>query len=386
MFCRVVCSLPLAVPTLPGPQVGWSRFILNLRERCKKHKKVVEVVTMPPARLLEAEVADATPALSLLPLALANRTLLLTGDSVTRDTFHVLVRLIATPHEPRTRHINPVGNLVSCHVWKSAFRLCLTEAGGDGGEPLKRQADGSLNRSECLRPHAGIGWWSINPSDVFACLAEMQVIGDDSVVISNFGLHHNNLGSLQRNVKSFLAWRHASPTRPCIVWRETTPQHFASSDGTFQHGNGPWRTSDPLGRAPCCARLNHTELAGQHQRFNEMSTPMLLRAGVHVARVWAALAAHWDLHGPMNATGCVLRRINEDMRRGAGTTVDCVHWHDKASAWLGLASVAAALQACPAVFRRKLSLREPSFPDCRRRRRRTQALYTQAPRRVIELN
>ena len=88
----------------------------------------------------------------------------------------------------------------------------------------------------------------------------------------------------------------------------------------------------------------------------------------------------------MNATGCVLRRINEDMRRGAGTTVDCVHWHDKASAWLGLASVAAALQACPAVFRRKLSLREPSFPDCRRRRRRTQALYTQAPRRVIELN
>ena len=307
-----------------------------------------------PARLFEAEVADATPALSLLPQALANRTLLLTGDSVTRHAFHVLVRLIAAPHKLR----NPVGNLVSCHVWKSAFRLCLTEAGGDGGEPLKRQADGSLNRSECLRPHAGIGWWGINPSDVFACLAEMQVIGDDSIVISNFGLHHNDLGSLQRNVKSFLAWRHASPTRPCIVWRETTPQHFASSDGTFQHGDGPWRSSDPLGRAPCCARLNHTEVAGQHQRFNEVSTPMLLRAGVHVARVWTALAPHWDLHGPMNATGCVLRRINEDMRRGAGASdyVDCVHWHDKVSAWLGLASVAAALQACPAVFRRKLVL------------------------------
>ena len=83
---------------------------------------------------------------------------------------------------------------------------------------------------------------------------------------------------------------------------------------------------------------------------------MLLRAGVHVARVWAALAPHWNLHKPLNATGCVLRRINEDMRRGAGATVDCVHWHDKASAWLGLASVAAAFQACPAVFRRNLSL------------------------------
>ena len=58
------------------------------------------------APLLEAEVADATPTLSLLPLALANRTLLLTGDSVTRDTFHVLVRLIATPHEPRTTDIS----------------------------------------------------------------------------------------------------------------------------------------------------------------------------------------------------------------------------------------------------------------------------------------
>ena len=189
--------------------------------------------------LREVHPEAATPTLSLLPLALANRTLLLTGDSVTRDTFHVLMRLIATSHEPRTRKVNPVGNLVSCHVWKSAFRLCLTEAGGDGGEPLKRQADGSLNRSECLRPHAGIGWWGINPSDVFACLTEMQVIGDNSVVISNFGLHHNDLRSLQRNMESFLAWRHASPTRPCIVWRETTPQHFASSDGTFQHGDGP---------------------------------------------------------------------------------------------------------------------------------------------------
>ena len=314
-------------------------------------------------RLLATEVSDARSALSLLPQALANRTLLLTGDSVTRHVFHELLKLIAVPHEPRTTVVNPIGNLVSCHEWKSAFRLCLTEAGGDGGKPLKRLADGSLNRSECLRPQADIGWWGINPSDVFACLAEMQVINDDSIVISNFGLHHNDLRSLRRNVESFLAWRHASPTRPCIVWRETTPQHFASSDGTFKSGDGPWRTSDPL--APCCARLNYTEVAGQHQRFNEVSTPMMLRAGVPVAQVWAALAPHWDLHPPMNATGCFLRRINEDMRRvlsrpkplPPGDNLDCVHWHHKASAWLGVTTITAALQACPAAFSRKLDLR-----------------------------
>ena len=74
-------------------------------------------------RLLATEVSDARSALSLLPQALANRTLLLTGDSVTRHLFHELLKLIAVPHEPRTTVVNPIGNLVSCHEWKSAFRL-----------------------------------------------------------------------------------------------------------------------------------------------------------------------------------------------------------------------------------------------------------------------
>lgn len=117
-----------------------------------------------------------------------------------------------------------------------------------------------------------------------------------------------------------------APTKPCLLWRETLPQHFASADGTFPRANlSASETRDGIRSARCraaaaqCAPLRAEAVFGPGgQKFNEAVNGVLERARIPLLRVYRRATACWGLH-----TDCAADvELPDHFPRAA----DCTHW------------------------------------------------------------
>jgi hypothetical protein len=61
-------------------------------------------------------------------------------------------------------------------------------------------------------------------------------LGFNDTVVMSMGLHYHNAGSLVTTMQTIFEWwakEHAAGRAPRLLWRETSPQHFATQDGRF---------------------------------------------------------------------------------------------------------------------------------------------------------
>ena len=257
-------------------------------------------------------------------------------------------KLPATKQQPAHLITRPLAALIKCTEWThQKFHLCFSEAGADCGPRLPRlpAARGSriecaplgartvINVSECTRARAGIfEWWAIDTGDILECVTALGLLDRDDLLIANVGVHHNERRRLERGVRSFLRWfGDGAVKKPCVVWAETTPQHYPTRDGTY---SGVRRRGT---NGSCCTPLEPARLQTEplfRQRFNQFATPLIRAAGIPIAKTFTALAPRWASHRAGSATSCA---------QGAA---DCTHWDRWTYRWLAAATVAAALGAC----------------------------------------
>ena len=77
-------------------------------------------------------------------------------------------------------------------------------------------------------------WTLYNVGDTIECLYTLGQVDASTELLVNTGVHHNqDAPMIAANVHSLLDWHRSVPVsqRPCVVWRETLPQHFRSPTG-----------------------------------------------------------------------------------------------------------------------------------------------------------
>jgi len=170
------------------------------------------------------------------------------------------------------------------------------------------------------------------------CLEALGCIAPDAVVVANIGIHFNEPAALQKQVSSFIRW-HAGARgngtligrRPCVLWRQTLPQHFPTHDGTYQRG---WLFDEACGLqgfptsqsgcVPVPPALNSSQ-----QRFNDVTDGMVSAAQIPAIASWNLAASLWKEH-----PGCIVKPLawtsaNLTFRRTTASTVrvmDCSHY------------------------------------------------------------
>lgn len=195
--------------------------------------------------------------------------------------------------------------------------------------------------------------------DALECMMAGGLIAPHDVAVANEGLHHVCMRAspsgasaacsrgggvattLNTHVQALLAWLTATraDARPCVVWRETLPQHFPTADGTFEqltecpHQQRHEQPSASLPLPPGSAGLH--QKAREHQpadhasckpmpsgvrsqAFNDEVTPLVAAAGVPLARVFEPLRALWADHG-----GCP--SASKGGQSGGAYFLDCTH-------------------------------------------------------------
>jgi len=299
-----------------------------------------------------------------------------------------------TARTPGLKASRPV-EAVRCRSWSrppqlasaaaARLRLCVVSCGYKGYTFPPQQA-GSLRvrRTDVLEEH-GVGpvdrracatvvdWMFYNVGDTVEHALELVAANDELLV--NTGVHHTfeTTASIRSNLRALLNWHAAVPLRrrPCLVWRETMPQHFQTPTGEYvpglpacsrggscappnqflhpspshggvadvhlaQHGGrgGPPSTlerrvddkvSGSVGRARRGASSPADEAYIPSQMFNEAAeaplAAFLARAGhasrFGLARVYHAALPYW--HEKIGCSG------NGSAYRGPGFKLDCTH-------------------------------------------------------------
>ena len=268
-----------------------------------------------------------------LPVVLRNRTIMFVGDSLTELFFTDLVWAIefynaasVSPLEPpvrsslgprRTRGDSRVKGGAFCSTWKQhAFSVCMQQAGRFGG--LLRVPRHDNGTAICDFDGRAVDH---DLGDVITCLPSLlpaatgggvagSGLRSTDILVVNTGLHHNEPNAtLVANVRSFILWFQNQSSPPTVIWRESTPQHFATE-------TGEWDTHEKAGIVcgrvgGICAAMNPLREKTEFQKYNNASTPMIVAAGIPIVALYQALAPYWHSH-----TGCVLKH----------RTVDCVHY------------------------------------------------------------
>ena len=109
----------------------------------------------------------------------------------------------------------------------------------------------------------------------------------------------------------------------CMLWRETSPQHFATKTGTFR----TQRTQKTLGwvhQLGCRPHEAH-RVASPWEAVHKV----LEADGIPVVRIWNSSREHWDLH-ISNRTRHMLYRHRHENDTSKWSTIDanfdCSHW------------------------------------------------------------
>ena len=241
-----------------------------------------------------------------LPHALANRTMLYLGDSLSFEEYLQMASLVAAhtrspgaaaplvapqpstrpPHECGVR-LHALGCFgTGCRRWRdTGFQLCYVAAGRKGTVRLSGEHDWAA----CFDPDLVLG-------DALACAYAFGVLSRRrtrrDVVIANAGAHHERLEGLVINVQSLLGEiRGGSRGGACVLWRESFPQHFNTTTGTF----GGFFGGDCF-HGPQCRSIAPQSLGTSRQMFNDVSGPLIERAAVPMVRVFRATLPFWQLH------------------------------------------------------------------------------------------
>ena len=249
-----------------------------------------------------------------LPAVLANRTLLYLGDSVSYEEYLQLAALVAlhaknsprvatpllagaaAPTLPRPKcgaALNQCFN-TGCQEWtETGFRLCYLAAGRFGRKLLRHPHGSHPDWSACFDPDLVLGS-AIACAFAFGVLSSRSSSTRRDIVVANAGVHHAHRDGLTLNVESLLKEMGNNTRRggrPCLLWRETFPQHFNTTTGTFGGFFGG-RCSD----GPQCRAITADALKGGRQMFNGVTNPLVSQAGIPIIRVFNAALSFWQLH------------------------------------------------------------------------------------------
>lgn len=295
-------------------------------------------------------------ALLAMPRLLANRSLLLVGDSTMKQVWQAFVtgtgmrRLCpqsdfvlcgSSESEELTR--SPLRivkrDLLTCAEWPAlAFSLCTVEAGRRGGERrVPRDASGSVDARACsnFTSTSIREFWEVHLGDALECFTSMQLVHPQDIVVVNVGVHHPNSGTLRDNVNGFLKWAgkvqsaSANHGQPCILWRQTFPQHFSTPTGVYAtaqakstsraggcckpieyHGDGGGNLR--LGRPHSKINLEYQS----QQKHNDVTNLIIKDTSIPSLHMYPVLEPLYWAH-----PGCDHPRENY---------ADCTHW-DRAS-------------------------------------------------------
>ena len=263
-------------------------------------------------------------------------TLYLVGDSVMQGMFLTLRNVLGYSRgadDPSA----PSGLL--CHIlrptatkpwhapWSRFNRVCLMQTGRQdvgrayagaptGARPISCPGEDLLTpplERACCAKTSAVDFKFLRLGDALRCLSLYRHFDgrrhvSDTVVV-NAGVHHGRgvrLGghSLATEVHAIIAWHKSQGSAsPCVLWRETLPQHFQTLDGAFPECSSCCGRSlredcwlpnrSDAAYAQCCAPL--TSHAGT-QPFNNVSTPIVQSAGIPIVRIYTRLAPMWQSH------------------------------------------------------------------------------------------
>lgn len=198
--------------------------------------------------------------------------------------------------------------------------------------------------------------------DAAACLTLVGLTRHDDVLVVNSGLHHNAdpNRTLTSSVTRLATWHRNAVKQqqaPCMLWMETLPQHFDSWDGRYiapSSSEAPTNVTDKEGlysqwpsngnevdpRCQCRPLDVARDQNGHHQRFNDISSPLISQAGISMIHVYSLLVQRWDLH-----LGC--RMIGNRTRK------DCTHYRPEAYESLAAKVLSTVDKTC--LWERKLA-------------------------------
>uniref|UniRef100_A0A7S2DAT0 Uncharacterized protein n=1 Tax=Haptolina brevifila TaxID=156173 RepID=A0A7S2DAT0_9EUKA len=197
-------------------------------------------------------------------------------DSVT-DLARECVALAAGNHKSELCYISPIGTDKS-RTWPSKTAVVATKA--------------TLVRA------ASMGW-----------------LGRQHILVANLGLHHAN-AHYASIVDDFAeAYRQLDAfSRPQLIWRETSPQHFPTLHGWYESGavtgtrsrHGHPETGAvacrPLGASNSTAHEAQAVPWSEYDWFNNLSSQILeklakeLPGNVSILSVWAESVPRWHEH------------------------------------------------------------------------------------------
>jgi hypothetical protein len=317
-----------------------------------------ETCAWPRWRCLQPHAGvGAFPHLDAFVGRMANRTLLLIGDSIQTQFFVSL----------------------TCQLQRAGLQLDSFEATWQRPDALRERCGGRNNCHYdtacaifrlsnddaqvrvCTCPAYRFEQNQDEPGDgqpVRDCLRRFSVKHDDVIVYGSIGLHYTGetqapqtqVRVAQMNAVTTSARREATAVigalqevgSPLLIWREATAQHFDSPGGHFDHRS--W--NETAGRQRACVRHTDEDMRSHHV-WNVAARPILERARVPLLKVWQGTAIAWADH----------------LEQG-----DCTHWCpgaidqwtpmlalelSRASAWLSMMEsgasdvvVAAGKQTC----------------------------------------
>jgi len=146
------------------------------------------------------------------------------------------------------------------------------------------------------------------PSNVTVCFSSSNrgyTLPTDTVVL-NFGLHMFSSKQLEETLKKFLI-----PSNATVIWRETSLQHFLTSDGAW-----PISGRSQLDKTNC----------GKIRDRNDIYVGETYRRNLNVTNIFASLG-HRCLYTVEYAIDFHFGHINQQSRQDANQNVyDCTHW------------------------------------------------------------
>jgi hypothetical protein len=101
--------------------------------------------------------------------------------------------------------------------------------------------------------------------------------------------------SLAPHVNGLIAWaeeRRKTQEQPCLVWRQTLPQHFATPDGVYQKNHPALTIRD---RSKGCCEPHELGARGG-QKFNDVTDELLKAAGIRIAPLYRAFVPLYKQH------------------------------------------------------------------------------------------
>ena len=287
---------------------------------------------------------------------LAGRTLVLLGDSITRQMYDTLrchlcrerdrKRRCRPPELKRNRTLQQVLKAEHHEPACASFGVCGTVCYLESGT---RRSHYSLNSSMALqsvlrgvatRPDTGC----TDAGDTCPRHATSPLVGLGSgvagatasqvLIVANDGLWYTegenwaaaSRGALRRAADYGAAWRRWTEARAaergggrsaCLLWRETGPQHFGTRTGTFRR-QGAQQSTGWIHTGKCAP--HGAELGSPWEPLN---AALESQHAIPVVRVWNQTRALWDMH-LANRTPHLLWR--NATGRELHSNFDCTHW------------------------------------------------------------